>query len=118
MGRDVLWTSCLGDARARSVPHLRSILANVKQDNYWIDCAVIHALCCIYKVDALVFQPGMEPTIVGPSLVENGSMSENMLSLALVNDHHFWAVKPAPLEVFSEAPENGEDVILSLLNRY
>ena len=25
VGRDVIWTSCLGDARARSVPHLRSI---------------------------------------------------------------------------------------------
>ena len=103
--------------RGRSLTYAQ-YLANVKQDNYWIDCAVIHALCCIYKVDALVFQPGMDPTIVGPSLVENGSMSENMLSLALVNDHHFWAVKPAPLEVFSEPPENGEDVILSLLNRY
>ena len=63
-----------------------------------MDCAVIYALCCVYKVDALVFQPGMEPTIVGPSLLETGSMSENMLSLALVNDHHFWAVTPIPVE--------------------
>ena len=103
--------------RGRSLTYAQ-YLANVKQDNYWIDCAVIHALCCIYKVDALVFQPGMDPTIVGPSLVENGSMSENMLSLALVNDHHFWAVKPAPLEVLSEPPENGDATIHYIWKTY
>ena len=96
--------------RGRSLTY-NQYLANMQQDRCWIDCAVIHALCCVYKVDALVFQPGMEPTIVGPSLLESGSMSENMLTLALVNDHHFWAVKPAPLEVLPEPPENGDATI-------
>ena len=96
--------------RGRSLTY-NQYLANMQQDKCWIDCAVIHALCCVYKVDALVFQPGMEPTIVGPSLLESGSMSENMLTLALVNDHHFWAVKPAQLEVLSEPPENGDATI-------
>ena len=94
--------------RGRSLTYAQ-YLANVKQDNYWIDCAVIHALCSVYQVDAIVFQAGMEPLIVGPSILEQGAeMSKNMVALALVNDFHFWAVKRVQLEKLSVPPDNGD----------
>jgi len=92
--------------RARSYAEY---LAAVARDGYWIDGAVIHALCCHFGVDALVFQAGQEQMIVGPSLVETAATSStSMLLMCLVNDVHFWAVTAAPVDKPQTPPDNGD----------
>jgi hypothetical protein len=61
----------------------------------WVDASVIHALACVFQVDCLVFQSKMSPAIVGHSIT-TGETREPlaMINLAMVNDLHFWGVRP------------------------
>ena len=66
-------------------------------DREWVDASMLHALCCHYKVDGLLVQPGMDPTLLGPSLRESSDIVGTVV-LALVNDHHFWGTTPVEPE--------------------
>jgi hypothetical protein len=74
----------------------------------WVDASVIHALACVFQVDCLVFQSRMSPAIVGHSIT-TGETREPlaMLNLAMVNDLHFWGVRPIipPLLIDPDAGE-------------
>ena len=74
----------------------------------WIDASVIHALACIFRVDCLVFQSKMSPAIVGHSIT-TGEIREPlaMINLAMVNDLHFWGVRPTRQPLLID-PDPGE----------
>jgi hypothetical protein len=61
----------------------------------WVDASAIHALAATFKVDCLIFQSKASPAIVGHSIME-GRTSETLdcINLAMVNDLHFWGVRP------------------------
>ena len=67
--------------------HIRRLSA----DKEWVDASVIHALGCAFRVDVAIWQEYLEPTIVGFSLL-GGEAAKGLLTIALKNDCHFWAV--------------------------
>ena len=67
--------------------HIRRLSA----DKEWIDASVIHALACAFRVDVAIWQEHLEPMIVGFSLLDKGE-AKGLLTIALKNDCHFWAV--------------------------
>ena len=68
----------------------------------WVDASVLHALGCAFKVDVLIFQEKVDPTVVGFSLLGGGD-AHNIVPLAMMNDRHFWSVRTTELvEPFSD----------------
>ena len=70
-------------------------VAKMRNNREWIDTAFLHALGCAYGVNVLIFQPHMEPAMVGISLTESvqeDSKAPTMVPVALLNDIHFWGV--------------------------
>ena len=74
----------------------------------WVDASVIHALAATFKIDCLIFQSKQSPAIVGHSITA-GENSEPlaMINLAMVNDLHFWGVRPSHTPLLID-PEPGE----------
>ena len=70
-------------------------LAKMRQNSEWIDTAFLHALGCEYGANVVIFQPHMEPALVGMCMTERvGEESDVpiMVPIALLNDTHFWGV--------------------------
>ena len=67
-------------------------LAKMGRDREWIDTPMLHTLGCTYGADICVFQPSMDPALVGQSLMDETANTEVMVPIALVNDCHFWGV--------------------------
>ena len=62
----------------------------------------MHALASRFEVDCLVWQPRMDPTIVGLSLTPGRAAEAEpppLIPIAMVNDHHFWGLTEIPLAV-------------------
>ena len=70
-------------------------LEAMARDRTWIDVAVLHALGCSFRLDVAVHQEGIDPTLVGFSLSHGtgGPLSVPLLSVAVVNDLHFWGLE-------------------------
>ena len=64
-----------------------SYVQRMKKNGEWVDNAFMHALACAYWVTILVFQDGVDPTIIGPHLMDadNGDC-DLVVPVALVND--------------------------------
>lgn len=63
----------------------------------WADATALHALGCHFGVDVLVWQAGMDPAILGVSAGDDGAQNAQdppLISAAMENDRHFWAVHP------------------------
>lgn len=67
-------------------------LAKMEGTGEWIDTCMLHALGCCYNVDVCVFQPNMDPALVGSSLNDGNCIVTHIVPVALVNDLHFWGV--------------------------
>ena len=74
----------------------------------WVDASVIHALAATFKSDCMIFQSKQSPAIVGHSLT-TGETGEPlaMINLAMVNDLHFWGVRPTRQPLLID-PDPGE----------
>ena len=70
-------------------------LERMSQSGQWIDACVLHCLGCHLRVDVVVWQPGLEPTLVGVSLWEGAPAHDEppLVHVAMVNDLHFWGVE-------------------------
>ena len=72
-------------------------VASMRADCEWIDASMLHALCCVFSVDAAVFQPVGDPMFVGRSMEgdkagahQGGAL--DTIAIALANDKHWWGV--------------------------
>ena len=73
----------------------RGYLAQMRQNHVRIDTAFLHALGCAYGCNVVIFQPHMEPALVGMRLTESVREESDvpiMVPIALLNDSHFWGV--------------------------
>lgn len=85
-------------------------IRKVSLNHTWLDSAGLHALACAYNVDICVFQPSVDPALLGPSLYRSEEPSKAMVCLGMVNDLHFWALLPCvhPLQDGTlAAPDRG-----------
>jgi hypothetical protein len=71
-----------------------SYIQQVSLNGTWLDAAGLHGLAVHYGVDLYIFQAGMDPALLGPSLNEANSPSKATISLGMVNDLHYWALLP------------------------
>ena len=85
-------------------------VARIRCDKEWIDASVVHALGCVFSLDVFVWQLGMDPAVVGISaMVGSHQRSLGSISVAMVNDLHFWGVvaqDAAPLHAAVAPPED------------
>ena len=84
------------------------VIKSIATDKEWIDCSCLLALACHFVVDVLIFQEGMDPVIVGCSLMEKAPFG--MLTMAMVNDHHFWGVRAVRVALPTTQPPNGDPI--------
>ena len=70
-------------------------------DGEWADTALLLGMACAFGVDVVIFQVGMDPALIGISMLsDTGPATASMRSgsrlvpLALVNDRHFWGLRP------------------------
>ena len=83
-------------------------IARMATDGQWVDASVIHALAAMFQVDFLVFQSKMSPMIVGHSITAGETCEPlAMINLAMVNDLHFWGVRPISPPLLID-PDPGE----------
>ena len=83
-------------------------IVRMAKDCEWVDANVIHALSAIFQVDCLVFQSKMSPMIVGHSITAGETCEPlAMTNLAMVNDLHFWGVRPISPPLLID-PDPGE----------
>ncbi len=64
-----------------------------------------------YNVNVLIFQEHSDETLVGEDLMEStgdGHAAPLVVSIALVNDHHFWGVIESREEVTIAPVDKGE----------
>ena len=84
-------------ARAMSSHHesYAEHISRMATPGEWVDASVIHALAAAFHVDCLVFQSDASPMIVGHS-IRTGEQRESLalINLAMVNDLHFWGIRP------------------------
>ena len=59
----------------------------------WLDASALHDLACSFKADLMVWQPAVEPALLGHSCVAGASPSTVMLHVALVIDLHFGGIR-------------------------
>ena len=65
----------------------------IQKHGEWVNTASLHHLACVFWVTLLVFQDGVDPSILGPHLVDGDNGDCDLVApVALVNDYHFWAV--------------------------
>ena len=81
---------------------------SVSRDREWVDCACFLALSCYFAVDTLILQSGADPLIVGCSLM--GEVPLAMVTLAMVNDFHFWGLRAIREKLPTLRDENGDVV--------
>ena len=75
----------------------------------WLDASASHALACSFNADLMVWQPAVEPALLGHSCVAGASPSTVMLHVAIVNDLHFWGVRLlADQQNFNKLLDEGE----------
>ena len=72
----------------------------------WVDASVIHALAATFQIDCMIFQSKQSPAMVGHSLMGKGEPLA-MINLAMVNDLHFWGVRPIRQPLLID-PDPGE----------
>ena len=87
----------------------------VSTDKEWIDCSCLLALACFFHVDVVIFQAGVEPAMLGTSMM--GANPYAVLSLAMVNDVHFWGLRPIRVAVPHVQPPNGDMIRVPLVDR-
>ena len=90
-----VWDGMLFRDLACAMSHLREPydlhLRRMACDKQWVDASVIHALACVFRVDIAIWQDPSEPTMVGYSMLSQGT-SFGLVTIALKNDLHFWGV--------------------------
>ena len=83
-------------------------IVRMAKNGEWVDASVIHALAATFLIDCVIFQSKQSPAIVGHS-IKTGETREPlaMINLAMVNDLHFWGVRPIcpPLLIDPDAGE-------------
>ena len=73
-GGDAIWEGMTIALLCETVSStgFREYLTQMGRDGAWIDTAFLHGLGCAYEVDVMIFQTGMEPALVGISLLDMG----------------------------------------------
>lgn len=92
----------------------REYLVQMGRDGEWVDTAFLHALGCAYGVNVLIFQPVVEPALVGISLLDGGGDSDVaplMVPIALINDSHFWGVEDVSDDAGADPVDKGEHAV-------
>jgi hypothetical protein len=84
------------------------VIHSVSKDREWVDCACFLALSCYFKVDTLILQSDADPLIVGCSLM--GEVPLAMVTLAMVNDFHFWGLRAIREKLPTLRDDNGDVV--------
>ena len=84
------------------------VIKSVATDKDWVDCSCLLALACEFSVDVLIFQEGMGPAIVGCSLM--GITPFGMLTIAMVNDRHFWGLRSVRVAIPTKQPPQGDPI--------
>ena len=65
----------------------------MQRNREWVDTAFVHALACAVGVTILVFQEGVDPTIIGTHLIDvDDGDCDLVVPVALANEYHFWVV--------------------------
>jgi hypothetical protein len=64
----------------------------MQQPREWVDLAFLQALSCYLKIDILIMQPDSDITLIGASLL--GIETPSLITIALVNNVHFWGTRP------------------------
>ena len=82
-------------------------------DGEWLDASCLHALGCAFSMDIMIWQQHQDQTLVGISCGNITKQSLGMLSLAMVNDLHYWAVVPVDFPDMP-LPETSADDLSSL----
>ena len=77
------------------------LIRSVAKDTEWIDGV---------DVDVLIFQMGMDPCILGCSLM--GKTPLGMLKIAMINDYHYWGVRTSREELPRLLQHNGDHVAI------
>ena len=83
----------------------------VSTSGAWIDCSFLLALACVFNVDIIIFQNKMEPTLLGCSML--GMTPLAAIPIAMVNDMHFWGLRPTRVMAPAVQPQNGDDIAFS-----
>ena len=81
----------------------------------WIDCSCLLSLACFFHVDVVIFQEGVEPAMLGTSMMDATPFA--VLPLAMVNDVHFWGLRPIRVAVPHVQPPNGDMIRVPLVDR-
>ena len=64
-----------------------SYVQRMQRNGEWVHGAFMHALACAVGVTVLVFQDGVDPTILGPHLMDaDDGDCDLVVPVALVND--------------------------------
>ena len=92
-GRDTIWEG-MTIAQLRetvSGTDFHEYLIEMGRDGARIDTAFLHGLGCAYGADVMIFQPGMDPALVGISLQDMGDSEVGdgdpyAIPVALMND--------------------------------
>ena len=94
-----------GLTRAVTGEDFPSYVQRMQRNGEWVDTAFMHALACAFGVTVLVFQDGVDPTILGPHLMDaDDGDCDLVVPVALVNDYHFWAVLKSTFPGEASAP--------------
>lgn len=90
-----LWEDfSIGDlARVITNKSLKDYLSDMRRAGTWVDTCFLHCLACSVAVDVLVYQQHGCLTLLGLSLMGETTGAE-LVPVALVNEQHFWALKP------------------------
>ena len=116
-----VWDDMMFKDLALHMSHERDITyamlcSKMETDKQWVDASVLHALGCVFRVDVALFQEGIDPVFVGHSLLQRTDVSStqeplDMVTMAMVNDFHFWGVRAAPSDDCGDLSlEHGGDV--------
>ena len=76
-----------------------SYLCRMAMDAEWADTVLILGMACAFGVDAVIFQVGMDPVLIGISLMDDKPdqasicASSRLVPMALANDRHFWGIR-------------------------
>ena len=65
---------------------LGAYVDRLARNGEWLDASASHALACSFKADLMVWQPAVEPAMLGHSCVAGAASSAVMLHVAPVND--------------------------------
>jgi len=108
-----MWEGMTFKTLAHSMSHQAGSYAGYLQimsrDKEWVDACVLHALGVRFNVDIAIWQETQEPALVGASMTKPG-VAGDILSVAMVNDLHFWGVKRASKAQVEVQPEQGDMV--------